>query len=214
MSGNKPFVSFMMKQVEDREASLKAGRRMMKSVPHIIIVPVASNGNSKLEYPYEEWKERNRSAFADDIFDSDNRDVPMSASRFPRAWYQEIDAAFARWLRGETLSIEGTDLRQWSPANEAQVTNLRGNNIFTVEALAQLCDDHALTCAGMGGIRLRDAARAYIDTQAQGTGKLVARTISLEAELDAAQARARELEAIIKLYRERFGELNAETGVI
>lgn len=73
--------------------------------------------------------------------------------RFPRAW--------AAYERCEHESREGTPLEQWPAMSRSMALTLRGLNVHTVEALAEVHDGH-LDMLGWDAREWRAKARAYL----------------------------------------------------
>jgi len=69
---------------------------------------------------------------------------------------------YAKFKAGQEVAVEGTPIDEWAALNRAQVHELKALNIFTVEQCAAL-DDNAIKRIGMGGMSIRNAAKAYLD---------------------------------------------------
>jgi hypothetical protein len=69
--------------------------------------------------------------------------------------------AYAAFKKGEETALEGTPLEEWPRLNRAQVRELKGIEVYTVEDVATL-SDLALQPI-MGGMGLRNMARAFLD---------------------------------------------------
>lgn len=76
--------------------------------------------------------------------------------RFPEEW--------AAYRRGESPSLNGTPIEDWPLIPEAQLKSLRVLNIYTVEDVAGLTDA-GIQKVGMGGYKLRDAAKKFVQLQ-------------------------------------------------
>lgn len=63
---------------------------------------------------------------------------------------------------GQEFALNGTPLEQWPILKRAQVLTLKAADFRTVEDIAGM-SDIAVQRVGMGGARLRDLARSYLD---------------------------------------------------
>jgi hypothetical protein len=99
-------------------------------------------------------------------------------------WPQE----YAAFKAGTELAVNGTPLEQWPILKRAQVLELKAINFRTVEEVANM-SDLAMQRLGMGGARLRELAKAYLDDAAAG-----AMLSQSTAENERAKARIAELE--------------------
>lgn len=75
-------------------------------------------------------------------------------------WPQEYEAFKA----GTEIALNGTPIEQWAILRRAQVMELKALNFRTIEDVAAM-NDLATQRLGMGGLRLRDLARAYLDDE-------------------------------------------------
>ena len=101
-----------------------------------------------------------------------------------RRWPQAYEAFRA----GREAPVSGLPLEEWPILNRAQIAELRAMQIRTVEEMAAL-SDLAVQRIGMGGLMLRDRARAYLDDSQRE-----ALTTKLSAENDVLRSRVGALE--------------------
>lgn len=101
---------------------------------------------------------------------------------YPRQW----DA----YQKNETLEIKGVPLTEWPPLTPADVKNLKGMGIHTVEMLADL-PDSALTW--LGSRSYRDKAVSWLKNAKDGSG-----ITALQAENDALRTDVEMLKTQIK----------------
>lgn len=94
---------------------------------------------------------------------------------------QRFERQYNAWLEGIEPPEDGSPLREWPPASPAQVRTLDAMGIRTVEALAK-CPDGPLQGAGMGGIALREKARAWLQSAADH-GVLAEEIAALKVEV-------------------------------
>jgi len=78
--------------------------------------------------------------------------------RFHKQW-----ASYER--SGESESVDGTPIDEWSAINLAQKAALKAMSFMTVEMLAGASDTQ-LQKVGMGGFELRTKAKAFLDASA------------------------------------------------
>jgi hypothetical protein len=75
--------------------------------------------------------------------------------------------AYERFKREEEMVFDGTPVEAWPRLETRMVYALKAQNFFTVESIAE-CSDANLSKLGLGGIRLRELARAYIEAARNG----------------------------------------------
>jgi hypothetical protein len=91
-----------------------------------------------------------------------NIKVDIVSDEHRRRWPDQYKAFRA----GQEISAEGTPLEQWPILKRSQVLELKAMNFVTVEQVSQM-DDQTMQ-RFMGGRRLRELARAYIDDAEAG----------------------------------------------
>ena len=115
-----PYVTFELRAVEDREASIAAGHFVAKDVAYAIITPQGSK--DRIERVAAEWFSQLEQQSRED--------------RFPSEWLRAFKAAFKDWQEGHEPAVNGTDVRNWPAASPAQVKALLDVKVRTVEDLA------------------------------------------------------------------------------
>jgi hypothetical protein len=107
-------------------------------------------------------------------------------------WQQQYDA----FKKGMETPVEGTPLEEWPALNRAQVAELRGIGILTVEQVAGLSDTATQRVMGLAGLRTR--ALAYLDDASAIalTEKLSAENDALQLEISTLKRQVEELGAI------------------
>jgi hypothetical protein len=163
---NDLFVSFEMHAVHLTHKSELEGRPLYEEREFI-----------RIRFPGDKTREVFR-----EVKRTDDAQSPSDMSRFPRQW--------SAFKAQHAPALQGTPLEQWPPINRAQVAELKGLSIHTVEALAGV-PDTTLHNLGMGGRELRDRAKAWLDSAKGGAGisELLARMAALEADNQALRAR-------------------------
>lgn len=160
-----PYVTFEMRAVEDREATIAEGRYVAKDVAFTIITPQGSK--DRIERVASEW-------FA-------QLGQQSAEGRFPIEWKKAFEASFADWLAGNEPALNGTDVRNWPAVSPSQVTALRNARVYTVEDLAA-ANEETLGRIGMGGRALKERANQWL-ASAVDVGKTAERAAALEAEV-------------------------------
>jgi hypothetical protein len=155
-------VRFSWDEIEDPVETAKQGRPIFKSVEFCEIrVPGDRDGIVKDRIKYMH---------------------PDPRERFP--------VAYAKFRAGEKVQVTGTPLREWQALTRAQAKSYEASNIFTVEQLASLADNHAQSM--FGSIADRQKARDFL---AQSAG---------QAPLTQARAEIDKLREEIKFLREQI----------
>ena len=131
---------------------------------------------------------------------SPNAPVDYVNDSHKQRWPEE----YARFKAGLDFSVSGTPLEQWPLLNRKHVLELKGMDIHTVEQCAAL-SDHAVAQIGMGGHRIRDNAKAYLDDAAA-----TAITSKALADAERAEMRAAELEIQVRKQGELLNQLHEQ----
>lgn len=104
------------------------------------------------------------------IFRSEERvEIIMPGNPLTRPVQRVTDEHRERWpkeyeafKKGEEMSRDGTAIEFWPVLNRAMIRELKALEIYTVEQIAEL-SDLAVQRIGMGGLKMRELARAYFD---------------------------------------------------
>ena len=182
-----PYVTFELRAVEDRAASIEAGRYVAKDVAYAIITPQGSK--DRIERVAEEW-------FA-------QLEQQAREDRFPGEWLRAFKSAFKDWQEGHEPAANGTDVRNWPAASPAQVKALLDVKVRTVEDLA-VANEETIGRLGMGGRALKARAAEWLasasDTgkQAESLAALKAENADLKSRNDSLEAQVRELAAKVE----------------
>lgn len=133
--------------IEDKAASLAAGRYVAKDVDYVNVTPAYSKDcfRSKVE----SWLE------------TVERDV--QAGRTPERWMEHWKEAYRRWQNGQEMPLTGTPIRGWGLISPAQQETLIRMNCLTVEDLADT-NEEGMRRIGMGALDLRNKAKAWLAT--------------------------------------------------
>jgi hypothetical protein len=112
---------------------------------------------------------------------------PSFPERFSLQWNQ--------FINNMEQTRSGTPLEQYPPLTKAQVLELRGIGIHTIEELASIPDSNLQNIAMMDARKFRDSARAYMDA-ASGNAALTQAMSTIEnqrADIEALKAQFAQL---------------------
>lgn len=172
-----PYVRFERKAVEDRAATLESGQFKTKDVDFAMITPRGSK--DRLEQVVSEW------------FDKLTNEV--QSERYPLAWFQHHQQAYAAWAKGEAMPEVGTPIKTWPALSPSQVRTCLDLHLTTVEDLAS-ANEEIVMRLGLGGRSLVQRAAQWLDT-AKNVGKVAEQTAALKAEKEDLQAQVARLTA-------------------
>lgn len=175
-----PYVSFEVKAVEDREASIERGHYVAKDVDFVMVTPQGSK--DRMERVAEDW-------FA-------NLVDQVQQQRFPQEWLTHFRALYAAWKEGKELPVSGTAILTWPVLSPSQVKSCIDARIRTVEDLAA-ANEETIARIGMGGRALKDKAVSWLSA-ASGNGKVTEELAALKAAKADSDARALVLEKQLK----------------
>lgn len=168
MEESPPHIVFYFEEVEDRNASIEAGREIYKDVAFVQVLPAGGK---------DIFIDRAKSWLGKQKQNAKNK-------RIPQEHYEYYVKAFEAFEQGQREVTHGTPLKAWPQITPAQVRNLNTIRIYTVEDLAQANDD-ALSLIGMGARVLQQKAINWLET-ANGTGKISAKITEFENKLESA----------------------------
>lgn len=182
---NRPsYVTFELRAVEDRQASIEQGHYVVRDVPFAIVTPQGSK--DRIERVADEWFAQLERQVAD--------------NRFPREWLQAYKAAFADWKAGNEPAADGTDLRNWPALSPAMLKACRELRLRTVEDIAMM-NEESIARLGMGARSLKTRAQEWL-ASAESLGKpseaiaaLKAANEDLKLRNESLETRLAELEA-------------------
>jgi len=144
-NSNMPFVRFEKTAVEDKAASLAAGRYVAMDVDIANITPPYSKDIMK--YKVKNW-------FVQLETDARNNRIPLE-------WVDKYKTAYELWQKGQELPLDGIPIKGWGVCSPAQQETLIKMHILTVEQLADV-NHEGLQRIGMGAIDLKNKATAWL----------------------------------------------------
>ena len=139
------YVRFERRPMEDKAASISAGRYVAKDVDFALVTPPYSK--DCVENKVEQWlinMERN-----------------VRDGRIPEKWADQWKASYNSWKNGQEMPLSGTPIKGWGVLSPAQQQTLIAMNCLTVEDLAGI-NDEGLRRIGMGAVELRDKAKNWL----------------------------------------------------
>lgn len=188
------YVVFERRAVEDRVASLSAGRYMTKDLDFAVITPVGSK--DRIPRQVDEW------------FSS--LEQQAREERIPPAWVNQYKEAYAAWKKGEEIPLHGTPIKGWAVLSPAHQLNVVSADILTVEDLAQ-ANDEAMKRIGLGALELRDKAQAWLKS-AGNQGIMTQEAAALKAKNRQLENSIAGLEETVKLLKDQVASLQPKAA--
>jgi hypothetical protein len=176
MKERPAYVRFEKRVVEDRDASLKAGRFVGRDVVYALITPPGS----KDIIPREVESTKDSTGRIINQGWLDYLETQVTEGRLPDQFLESYRRAYEKWKKGEEVPVNGTPIKTWPVLSPAQITNLIAMNIHTVEDLAAL-NEEGKARFGMGIIELQRKAINWLEA-ANSLGGVAARITALEVE--------------------------------
>lgn len=137
--------------------------------------------------------------------------IPGDPASSPQRYVTEADKhrfseAYQAFVAQKELVFEGTVLENWPRLTTGQVYSLKALGIHTVEHIANLSDAN-VPKLGMGGLMLRDQAKAYIEAAARGgtPERLVVENARLRDDMTLAMRTIDELKVQIETLARKSG---------
>lgn len=163
-----PAVRFGKMAVEDRNATIEAGRLITKDVDIAYIRQIGEK--DEVEMNADKWIASMRL----DAFGGNGREASI-----PMEWLERGEKLLENYRKGYADQPEGFPVREWPMLTPAQVANLHSMQTFTVEAISQW-NENAMAMWGMGGRELREKARTWLASGDQKAEQLAAQKVEIE----------------------------------
>ena len=193
MQARPPFVIFQERSEEDRNASISAGRMVMKSVDYAIIRQIGSKDT--VEKEAISWLNDN--------------DRLASNGSMPNEWAIGFRKKYDQWKEGREAPPVGYPLKDWASISKARAENYAQIGIFTVEDVAGM-NEEAMQRAGMGARADKDRAQAFLDSRlTHGNAEQLA---ALRAEAADKDTRIQQLEAQLANLAARLDGVEEKRG--
>jgi hypothetical protein len=183
------YVRFERRPIEDRNETIKQGRFVTKDVDYALVTPPYSK--DCVEYEVKDWL--------------NNVEKNARDGRIPQDWRDQWFSAYDKWKKGEELPVNGTAIKGWGVISPAQQSNLISIGVPTVEDLAAI-NDEGLRRFGMGGLELRDKARAWLKA-VEERGPLTLKLTAMESENKA-------LHQTVETQSAQIAQLRAQLSVL
>lgn len=149
-----PYVTFEVRPVEDRNATLEAGHYVAKDVTYALITPQGSK--DRFEREVDDW-------FV-------NLQQQVQEGRFDPTWLQRYRDTYKMWKEGQEAPLTGSPVTNWPVLSPSQVKMLQGANVRTIEDMAA-ANEETLGRLGMGARALKQKAVDWL-ASANDVGKL------------------------------------------
>jgi hypothetical protein len=148
-----PYVTFEVRSVEDRAASMAAGHFVGKDVNYAIVTP--SGSKDRIEKIAEEWL--------------DGMAEGVRQERIPGEWLEAYTRKYKIWRETREVPEDGTPIMSWPALSPSQAKAILDANVRTLEDLVA-ANESTLAAIGMGARALKEKAKAWLDS-ADTTGK-------------------------------------------
>lgn len=124
-----------------------------------------------------------------------NSPVAVVTEEHIERWPKQYEA----FKRGVEMTADGTPLEMWPVLNRAQVLNMKAMGLHSIEQCAAM-NDLAVQKFGMGGHKIRELAKAYLDEadQMSSTTAALDRAERAEAQNAELTRQAEESRALIE----------------
>jgi predicted ATPase len=154
-----PYVEFKQVAVEDRNASIEAGRRVTKNVNMAFVMQIGSKDQT--EKVAEDWLAQLRRKSIE--------------GEYPEQWSRHFEQKFEDWKAGRETPENGYPIREWAVLSAADVENLLELKVRTVEDLAAATEE--LLSKNLGLRTLKQKAQAWLESANSGAEKVSALAI-------------------------------------
>jgi hypothetical protein len=141
-----PYVEYKRVAIEDRNASIAAGHRVVRNENRAYIMRIGSK--DQVEKNAEDWLAQIKRH--------------MLEGKYPEEWANFFQKKYDRWLENLETPPNGMPIAEWPSASPADVKNLRAAHVLTVEDLAQL-SEQGLVTVGFGARELQQKAWAWLE---------------------------------------------------
>lgn len=156
------YVRFEKRAIQDKQATISTGHYVSKDEDWVLVTPAYSK--DCIEKPAVAF-------FA-------QKEKEVRDGRVPQAHLDYWKRAYASWREGQDMPLDGTSVKDWNALSPAQCKNLLDAGVRTIEDLAS-ANDEGLRRIGMGGIDLRNRARAWLQA-GKDHGPLVSQVAALQ----------------------------------
>lgn len=145
MEMRPPYVKWERGEVEDRDATIKAGHFVSKPIDYAHVTRAGQKDTLV--------KEAN--AFINDSFRA------AKESRMPASWPEHFKQSYERWKAGNDAEVSGTPIKGWTVLSASQQAAIISAGVLSVEDLSELPDSE-LQRIGMGAIQFKQKAISWL----------------------------------------------------
>lgn len=187
--GPRPHVRFETRPVEDRAASIDAGRKVYKDIDWVIVTP--AGGKDVREDHAEAWLAKIEGQSQLGMYDYE--------------WAKDFRKMYEMYKDGKELPENGTPLRMCTTLfSPAEIQNCLAINVRTLEELAS-ANEEALSRIGMGARALKTRA---VEAMKTGEGKESAMKVeALEIQLAELKQRNADLMNVVQDMKEQMAAM-------
>lgn len=191
MQERPPLVRFDVRAVEDRNATISAGRYIARNVEMICVTPPGTKDEA--EFEWSDWLGRKRE--------------DVRKGRFHPDFLKQIEAAHDAWKDGNTIPENGTPIKGWPLLSPAKQQMYVMSNIRTVEDLAALTEE-GMRNAGMGARGDKMLAQEWLAKA--DSGKAAAEITALRLKLEDTEERNRQLQGALDALSARLDAMETK----
>lgn len=187
--GPRPHVRFETRPVEDRAASIDAGRKVYKDIDWVIVTP--AGGKDVREDHAEAWLAKIEGQSQLGMYDYE--------------WAKDFRKMYEMYKDGKELPENGTPLRMCTTLfSPAEIQNCLAINVRTLEELAS-ANEEALSRIGMGARALKTRA---VEAMKTGEGKESAMKVeALEIQLAELKQRNADLMNVVQDMKDQMAAM-------
>lgn len=187
-----PYVSFEVRSVEDRDATIRTGIYSAKDVNYAIITP--SGSKDRVERVADDWLQH--------ITDESRR------QRFNPQWVEYYKLMYKNWKEGLEIPLSGRPLRDWPGLSPSQLRMLQEIHILTIEDLRDATEE-ALQHMGPGARALKQRAAAFLEASVDH-GQIAEEVNALRVRNDELATQNASLEAQVQALAKRLEKLEPQ----
>lgn len=129
------------------------------------------------------------------------------AKRDPTIW-ATLEPYYQAWKKGQDVPVDGTPLAAWPGVTPEQVERLRNLQVRSVEDVAAMTDAD-IDRYGMGGIAMRQQARAFIEAK-KDRSVVQTELVSRDRKIAEQDARLAEMGELLKQQAAMLEQLTAD----
>lgn len=180
--GSPPHLRFEQRAEEDRNETIKQGKKVFKDVDYVILLRPGTKDAFE--------------AIALDWLANCEKQANQDPPQWPVEWVNGHRKMYEQWKAGQEVTPMGFPIRQWALISKAQAENLIMARVLTVEDLAS-ANEQTLTAIGMSARKLKEDAIAWMEANKGNSG----------TELAALRAENSDLKIMVAGQNEKISDL-------